>query len=430
MALLLFMTDNSNLDPVENLSEHVLPIALQPIDNMSFEDFLERVDKEKAGSLLQAIYDAEKSEPSRIQCQVIPYLIDGNDKHLVAQAQSGSGKTMSFLIPAMLKIDKSNNDPQVLIISHIRELILQTRDVFLELNKYLEYSYGICVKESPIPFDGKGNILFGSAASVLYSAKREKKIDISKLKFIIVDEADEIMHKNSSHYGSVTQILNEAKNAQLAFFSATYPKTIIEFCQKLRPSIKSITIPRNEQVTTIQHFYTISENPVDALPKIFSSIAVKQTYVFVRSKDDAKKVYEILSKLNLNCKFLSSELPTLERDSVLNSFRKEDFSILITTNLLARGIDVPSTSLVICLDVPKLSLNKGQPNVEGKYKSVIDIDTYVHRAGRAGRFGKIGSCITIIRNENGKRVFEIISKQTGIDIKQLNEDQFNILEDK
>ena len=413
--------------------------ALQPIADVDFHKLLEPFDKnDYAGKIIQAIFDLDMEAPSRVQCQVVPLLLDDAKNSLIAQAQSGSGKTLSFLVSALMCLDKNVDKPQVICLSNTRELAMQTLECFEALNLYFNWKHHLSVKNPPQPKEGKNNgdknakIVFGTPASVNFDIKGNK-IDVSAIKMIIIDEADELLLPQATQKRDLITLLNMFKDkAQLAFFSATFPPSIRENIKTFKPNFLEIVIKRVEQVSTIKHFYTRCprDDKVQLICNMFDALSFKKAFIFVNSKKNAPLVQSALHNKGIKAEFFSSELSAEKRDETLSLFKTGETDVIVATNVLARGIDVPDTTLVVNFELPIIIIeNHKQEGIQKKLRRT-DIDMYVHRAGRTGRFGKKGACISIIESEHDYdlRRIEDIRKQTNLEIKEIVTSEFNKLE--
>ena len=382
-----------NQDDVLEMLRNDEKSALHPM-----KPFDEIITGDISGPILQVIDDLGFIQPSKIQSQAIP-ILNEQKADLIAQAQIGSGKTIAFLVSMLLHIDKNIHLPQAICLCHARELTQQTFNVFTKMNEYTKFKGGICINNmEPPPKDAQ--LLFGTPASFNYNIK-EGVIDITHVNLLVIDEADAILEKGCTHFGPTMKLIKTLpEHVQYAFFSATFPNSVIETVNKLRDDIITIRLKRSQQrVETIKHWYTRVSNEDEAkrcILELVTMVAKGQTYVFTRSKDKVKIIYEFLNSNNVTCRPFSSDLTPEQRDENLEAFRNEEFRVLVATDVLARGIDVPQTYLVINYQTPiiwKSTFNfRGQPTK----KHYPDCDTYNHRAGRAGRFGRAGLCFTIV----------------------------------
>ncbi|GGD59160.1 DEAD/DEAH box helicase [Muriicola marianensis] len=352
-------------------------------------------------ALLQAVSDLGFETPSEVQQKTIPILLE-DETDLVALAQTGTGKTAAFGFPLIQKIHSESRTTQGIILSPTRELCLQITN---EMHLYSKYVKGLNI------------VAIYGGASITEQARQIKKgaqiivatpgrmkdmigrgmIDISKIDYCILDEADEML--NMGFYEDIKDILSttpEEKSTWL--FSATMPKEVASIAKKFMFNPKEVTVGgRNTGVDTVQHeYYVVSgrdryealKRLADANPGIFS-------VVFCRTKRDTQRVAEKLIEDGYNAGALHGDLSQNQRDLVMNAFRKNQIQMLVATDVAARGIDVDDISHVINYQLPD------------------EIETYTHRSGRTGRAGKSGiSMVIITRSELRKiKTIENIIKQ-------------------
>ena len=378
--------------------------------------FEEIITGQYSAAILQSIDDNDFFKPSKIQSQAIPAL-NADKKDLVAQAQSGSGKTIAFIISMLLHVDGNLKAPQAVCLSHTRELTLQTFEVFNKINTYTNFKGGV-LTHNINQIDDDTQLIFGTPAAIK-TAFNNNKIKKDNINLLVVDEADDILKQNGSHIGSTLTIIKKIlnPNCQLAFFSATFPKDVIGRIKKLRPNILQIRLKRNQQfVQTVSHWLTIVKDDDEAkeclLRVVNARSSGRQTYVFANSKKLVHEISEYLKQNNITCSEFSSDLSPEQRDLVLKDFRDGKFLILITSDVLARGIDIPNTYMVINIHIP---ITRNPHND----RFVPDSDTYYHRAGRAGRFGRTGICFNILleREEDKLKFF---CGQLGIKLNKIS----------
>jgi len=364
--------------------------------------------------LLDAIADLGFETPSEVQEKSIPILLEG-EIDLVALAQTGTGKTAAFGFPLIQKITSESRTTQGLILSPTRELCLQITN---ELQLYSKYIKGLNV----VAIYGGASIteqarqIKRGAQIVVATPGRMKDmigrgiIDISKIDYCILDEADEML--NMGFYEDIKDILsNTPKEKSTWLFSATMPKEVATIAKKFMHQPKEITVGiKNSGVDTVQHEYYVVggrdrypalKRLADANPGIFS-------VVFCRTKRDTQKVAEKLIEDGYNAGALHGDLSQNQRDLVMNAFRKKQIQMLVATDVAARGIDVVDITHVINYQLPD------------------EIEIYTHRSGRTGRAGKSGISMVIITRSELRKIHaiekkikqEFIAKKipTGIDI--------------
>ncbi len=365
-------------------------------------------------SLLSAINDLGFTTPSEVQAKAIPILLE-KDTDIVALAQTGTGKTAAFGFPLIQKIDVQNRATQALILSPTRELCLQITN---ELKQYSKYEKGLNV------------VAVYGGASITEQAKDVKRgaqiivatpgrmqdminrgfVDISKINFCILDEADEML--NMGFYEDITSILSTSpENKSTWLFSATMPNEVARIAREFMRKPLEITVgTKNSGSSTVSHeFYVVNARDryealkrlADANPDIFS-------VVFCRTKRDTQAVAEKLIENGYNAAALHGDLSQAQRDTVMKSFRNKQIQMLIATDVAARGIDVDNITHVINYQLPD------------------EIETYNHRSGRTGRAGKSGTSMVIVTKSELRKIsaiekiiqqkFEEKSIPTGIEI--------------
>ena len=365
-------------------------------------------------TLLKGIYSYGFEKPSEIQKQAIPEILSGKD--LIAQAQSGTGKTGTFSIGLLQCTSNEFDYCQGIILSPTRELAEQTYDVITSLGKYTELNIHLSVGGYSVVSEREKltsspvHIVVGTPGRILQMIE-EKYLNITKMRLLVLDEADEVLK-----IGFRDQIVKIFKNlpqtSQIAIFSATMPKEAIEVSRKFLENPTHILVKAEElTLEGIKQFfvYVNHENAkLEVLLDIYSKLCVSQAIIFVNSK---RKV-NILAE-NLKCKgftvgLMHSEMSMKERNDVYAKFRKGHVRIVITTDILSRGIDIQGISFVINYDIPK---NK---------------EVYIHRIGRSGRYGKKGVAINFVTDEDIKDL-RTIEKFYSTEIEQMPDDIENFL---
>ena len=347
-------------------------------------------------SILQGIYAYGFEKPSGIQQKAIVPLSKGND--IIAQSQSGSGKTGTFSIGVLERIIVEEENTQALILAPTRELASQIYTVIKSLGLYVE-NLNIQlviggVNETEFNRWGKQknyHIIIGTPGRVLDNIVR-KKLNIDYLKVFVLDEADEMLSR-----GFVDQIYNIFQyipsSTQIALFSATLPPQIIDITKKFTKNAINILV-KNEELTLegIRQFYVGLDKKsykFETLIDLFETISVTQSIIFVNKKNEAEDLYEAFKKQGFGTSLITGSMQQEDRNSVIKNFRSGSSRVLITTGLLARGFDVQQVSLVINFDLPK------------------DKENYIHSCGRCGRFGRKGVVINLVTEEEYKYLKEI-----------------------
>ena len=416
--------DNYKLDIVQNGEQ----IALHPE-----APFTEIIKGPLRQLILQTISDLDFYQPSKIQSQAIPILNDLNDKKsLIAQAPSGSGKTIAFLTSMLLHVNPEVKAPQTLCICNTRELTEQVFDVFLQMNENTSFKGGFCLKDVE-PATNDMQLIFGTTQSFITAIqKNTPPLDVSHVNFLVIDEADALFNKKN-----LPQILRLIKllpqTVQYGFFSATFPNGVVNEIKKLRSDIVQLTIPRAETfVKTVQHWFTKVDNRDQAFQVMLTLTQRKgiQTYIFCRGKSMVDQIAQHLQKNGIQCEAFSSNLDAAARKQKLKEFRESKFLVIVSTDVLSRGIDVPQTFLVINYGLPQdydeqqyRPRGGAQQRFQQRNRIIYSEDTYYHRAGRAGRFGRSGLCFTILETVPEERELQRLSGKLHFNLHQIDKAQ-------
>lgn len=368
----------------------------------SFEDLNLRED------VLRGIFSFGFERPSPIQRIAIKPIMDGHD--CVIQSHSGTGKTATFIIGALQSLDLSLKESQVIIISNTRELAEQHQRVFKSLSGLANVSSYLCIggdmSNKYMSGNIKNEVIIGTPGRICDMIKRQH-INTTHIKLMIIDEADEVL--SSGFRKQVSAIFRSIADPtfQTILISATIPEEMTELISHiLRPNYVSILV-KDDDLTLDgikQYFIEISEQyKMNALVDMLSNIRISQGVVYCNKKQKADEIKHMLSEQNFKCDVLHSDLMPKDRKAVLNNFVNGNSRVLITTDVMARGIDVQQISIVINYDMPK------HPQ------------TYIHRIGRSGRFGRKGLAINYVGN-NEMSILSNIQKTYNTHIYHLPKD--------
>ncbi len=343
-------------------------------------------------ALLQAIEDLGFETPSEVQEKTIPILLK-DETDLVALAQTGTGKTAAFGFPLIQKIQSESRTTQGVILSPTRELCLQITN---EMKLYAKYVKGLNI----VAIYGGASIVDQSrqikrGAQIIVATPGRMKdmigrgmIDISKIDYCILDEADEML--NMGFYEDIKDILSTTpKEKSTWLFSATMPKEVSTIAKKFMHKPHEVTVgTKNSGVDTVQHEYYVvgGRDRYEALKRLADANPGIFSVVFCRTKRDTQRVAEKLVEDGYNAGALHGDLSQNQRDLVMNSFRKKQIQMLVATDVAARGIDVDDISHVINYQLPD------------------EIETYTHRSGRTGRAGKSGISMVIITRSEMRKI--------------------------
>jgi len=351
--------------------------------------------------LVKAVTELGFETPTPIQAKAIPILLD-SERDLVALAQTGTGKTAAFGLPALHKIDTSSKDTQVIILCPTRELAIQiTRD----LESYAKYSreikimaaYGGTSIQPQLAALRRGvHILVGTPGRTRDLLKR-KKLRLDAIQTVILDEADEMLTMGFKE--ELDAILSETPaEKQTLLFSATISKEVSRIAKQYMNNAEEISVARvNAGASTVEHwyYYVMARDKYETLKRIADINPDIYGIVFCRTRRETQDIAARLMSDGYNADVLNGDLSQAQRDEVMNRFRTKHIQILVATDVAARGLDVTDLTHVINYNLPD------------------DPEVYVHRSGRTGRAGKSGISIAIIHSRE-KRKMRDAERKAGI----------------
>jgi superfamily II DNA/RNA helicase len=346
--------------------------------------------------LLRGIYAYGFEKPSPIQQKAIKPLIMGKD--IVVQAQSGTGKTATFTIGALANVDVTNNTTQVLVLSPTKELTIQTAQVFESLGGLMEglrvqALYGGSIVEDGSSFSNKKtpHVICGCPGRVFDMMRRER-ISSKKIKLVILDEADEML--SAGFKDQVYNIFQYFSNSiQVALVSATLPDSINSIIDKIMRDPIRVSVKR-EMLTLegiAQYYIAVDDDrqKYATLKDIFGLFAMSQCIIYCNSVKRVQDLYDAMREDDFSVCRIHSGMEKNERADAFNDFKVGNSRVLISSNVTARGIDIQQVSIVVNFDIPKC------------------VNTYLHRIGRSGRWGRKGVGINLITRRDLPKLKEI-----------------------
>lgn len=341
--------------------------------------------------ILRAVTDMGFEAASPIQAKAIPLELEGKD--IIGQAQTGTGKTAAFGIPLLEKIDPKNKKLQAVVLCPTRELAIQVAEEIRNLAKYMHgikvlpiYGGQEIVKQIRSLKDGV-QVIIGTPGRVMDHMRR-KTIKFGQVHTVVLDEADEML--NMGFLEDMETILSELpEERQTVMFSATMPQAIAEIAKKFQkdPEIvkvvkKDLTVPK-----VTQYYYDVKpKNKLEVMCRLLDMYAPKLSVVFCNTKKQVDELVLALQGRGYFAEGLHGDLKQVQRDRVMNGFRKGRTDILVATDVAARGIDVDDVEAVFNYDIPQ------------------DEEYYVHRIGRTGRAGREGKAFSLVV---GKEVYKL-----------------------
>jgi len=337
--------------------------------------------------LLRGIYAYGFEKPSTIQQRGIVPIVRGFDT--IAQAQSGTGKTATFTIGVLERVDLGMKQCQALILAPTRELANQSHKVVCSIGDYLNVVAHACIGGTKVADDidmlRRGvHVVVGTPGRVFDMIER-RALDVRHVKLFVLDEADEMLSRGfTDQIYDVFRKLPE--NVQVGLFSATMPEEVLEMTGKFMNDPKRILVKRDElTLEGIKQFYVAVEREewkLDTLCDLYETLTITQAIIYCNARRKVDWLTEQLHSRDFTVSALHGDMDQKERELIMKEFRSGSSRVLITTDLLARGIDVQQVSLVINYDLPK------------------DRENYIHRIGRSGRFGRKGVAINFIVSDD------------------------------
>ncbi|NXJ85833.1 DDX25 helicase, partial [Trogon melanurus] len=374
--------------------------------------------------LLKGVYMMGFNRPSKIQETALPIMLAYPPQNLIAQSQSGTGKTAAFALAMLSRVNAAEKYPQCLCLAPTYELALQIGRVIEKIGQFctdIKVTYAIRGNRAAQGVKRQEQIVIGTPGSMLDWCFKLKVIDLKKVTSFVLDEADIMIDTQGLSYQSIRVQRRAAlpKGCQMLLFSATFKETVRTFAMQIVSNPIVIKL-REEELTlgNIHQYYLVCRNWEEkyrALCNIYGSITVGQAMIFCHTRRSADWLASEMSHDGHQVAVLTAELTVAQRANVIQRFRDGKEKVLIATNVCARGIDVQQVTIVVNLNLPT--------NLEGE----PDFETYLHRIGRAGRFGKKGIAFTVVEDHDVELI-RMIEEHFQTEIKQLDPDDMDELE--
>jgi len=333
--------------------------------------------------LLRGIYSYGFEKPSAIQQRAIRPTISGRD--LIAQAQSGTGKTATFAIGCLALVDQKVQECQALILAPTRELACQIQKVVLALGDYMDIKVHACVGGTAVRDDIRTlqagvHVVVGTPGRVNDMITR-RALRLESMRQFFLDEADEMLSRGfKEQIYDIFKFLPE--QVQVCLFSATMPLDVLEVTDRFMREPIRILVKKDElTLEGIKQFYIAvdrEEWKLETLCDLYETLTITQAIIYCNTRRKVDWLQEEMQKRDFTVSCMHGDMDQRERDIIMREFRTGSSRVLITTDLLARGIDVQQVSLVINFDLP------------------TNRENYIHRIGRSGRFGRKGVAINFL----------------------------------
>lgn len=354
-------------------------------------------------ALIQNVHSMNITEPTPIQREAIPAILEGQD--LIAQSQTGSGKTLAYALPVLEQIDPSLKKQQALVLVPTRELGAQIFRVMEQIAKDTGVDAQLLIGGASISrqidrLRLHPQVVIGTPGRVLELIKL-RKLSMHHVKTIIVDEADHIFEQGEGREVE-TVIKSAMRDRQLCFFSATIPDPVRYLADRWMRDPVSVQIePEHKTASTLEHLYVVTPDRerIDTLRRLVKTLVPRSGIVFTNQVNEIGEILAKLQYAGLSIEALYSEAGKQDRAKVMKDFREGRLQLLLATDVAARGLDIPEVTHVFHFDPP------------------VDADHYVHRSGRTGRMGRQGVSVALCA-PNQLFILEKFSKSLGIEFEK------------
>lgn len=352
---------------------------------------------------IQSLEHMGITEPTSVQAQAIPAIQEGRD--VIAQSQTGTGKTLAYLLPILQAIDTSSKQLQAVILVPTRELGMQIGQVIQKLTEEHETKIraqvligGAAISRQIDKLKAHPQIIVGTPGRIV-ELMNLRKLTVHHVRHVVIDEVDQVYALGSAN--EIDQILKSMqKNRQLLFFSATISEEIERAAREKMQDPAFISVDPSQRVSaSISHQYIVCEerNKLDTLRRLIHAIKPSASIAFVNATADIGEVLSKLQYIGLSVMALSGEAGKADRAQVMQAFRGGKFQLLLATDVASRGLDIEGVTHIFHLDLPANS------------------EYYLHRVGRTGRMGREGTAISIVAPKE-VWILEKIARQLGIRI--------------
>lgn len=403
------LLDYDEEEEVEKTNEEKVEVkqgSYVGIHSSGFKDFLLKPE------LMRAVVDCGFEHPSQVQFETVPQAILGMD--IICQAKSGMGKTAVFVLATLHQLEPQQGVISVVVMCHTRELAFQIHNEYERFSKYLKdvksaVFYGgvpaeqhrkLLKDESTVP-----NIVIGTPGRMVQLAVREKLMKLDRVKHFVLDECDKMLDQMDMRKDVQLVFMQTPHDKQVMMFSATLSKEIRPICRKFCQQALELFIDDEAKLTLhgLQQYYiNLQENEKNRkLNDLLDALEFNQVIIFVSKVNRAVELNKLLVECNFPSICSTSRMPQTERIARLEKFKNFDARVLVTTDLMGRGIDIERVNIVINYDFPDSS------------------DAYLHRVNRAGRFGTKGLAISFISSPQDKEIFKSVQERFEVNIGEL-----------
>ncbi|KAL7276798.1 RNA helicase required for poly(A+) mRNA export [Rhizina undulata] len=370
--------------------------------------------------LLRGIYHMNFKRPSKIQERALPLLVSNPPINMIAQSQSGTGKTAAFVLDMLSRIDYSQECVQALCLAPARELARQIMGVVQKMGIFVGVKTQFAIPQG-LPRGAKisAHVVIGTPGTVLDMISR-KTLPTEGIRVFVLDEADNMLDQQGLGEQCIRVKKHIPRTAQILLFSATFPHQVVDYANKFAPDAHTLTL-RHEELTLkgIRQLYMDcrdEEHKYTVLVDLYHVLTVGSSIIFVKRRHTAEEIQRRMEADGHKVVALHGAFEGRARDQVIDDFRNGRAKVLITTNVLARGLDVATVSMVVNYDMPRTV--DGDP----------DCQTYLHRIGRTGRFGRVGVSISFVYDPRSWEELKTVHEYFGCEITRVPTDDLDVVE--
>ncbi|MEW5300257.1 MAG: hypothetical protein WDW36_003199 [Sanguina aurantia] len=368
--------------------------------------------------LLQAITACGFEHPSEVQHECIPHAILGLD--VLCQAKSGMGKTAVFVLAVLQQLEPKSGECHALVLCHTRELAFQIHHEFERFKTYLK-SVKVALYYGGEPITSHKDALKKEVPSIVVGTPgrikqlaKDKALPLSAVRCFVLDECDKMLEKLDMR-ADIQEIFKMTPHEkQVLMFSATLSADIRNICKKFMSNPQEVYVDDESKLTLhglVQHYMMLHEEEKNRkLNDLLDALDFNQVVIFVKSVPRARELNRLLNECNFPSVTLYGGMDQKDRIETYTNFKSGKHRILVATDLVGRGIDIERVNIVINYDMPETDERHGN-----------GADTYLHRVGRAGRFGTKGLAITFVSSEDDSSVLNAVQERFDVDIKPLPE---------
>jgi ATP-dependent RNA helicase UAP56/SUB2 len=391
------------------------------IHSSGFRDFLLKPE------LLRAVVDCGFEHPSEVQHECIPQAILGMD--VICQAKSGMGKTAVFVLATLQQLEPVDGEVHAIVLCHTRELAYQICNEYERFSKYLPgvktavFYGGIGIKtHKDLLASNPPHVVVGTPGRTLQLA-REKALNLKTVKHFVLDECDRMLAEIDMRRDVQEIFKMTPHDKQVMMFSATLSKEIRPVCKKFMRDPMEIYVDDEAKLTLHglqQHYVKLAENEKNRkLNDLLDALEFNQVVIFVNKVKRANELDKLLNECNFPSITIHGSIPQEERIKRFKSFKEFNKRILVATDVFGRGIDIERVNIVINYDMPDNSTSAPEAAAGRLFNARSGADQYLHRVGRAGRFGTKGLAISFVASKEDSEVLNQVQERFEVNITEL-----------